>query len=124
MAYDKITLPGSGLVFNNVYSFDTSLYPGYKSEIIAAEHFFQEHFTNSIQLNIKFDLGTSQNGVALGTSGAVNGIDPGSRAMHCTAAVCRRPPLRSRLIRRPLRRPADWRSHLLRRPGKAAISPP
>jgi hypothetical protein len=78
MAYDKITLPGSGLVFNNVYSFDTSLYPGYKSEIIAAEHFFQEHFTNSIQLNIKFDLGTSQNGVALGTNGAVNGIDPGS----------------------------------------------
>src|SRR6202035_4662446 len=76
MVYDTISLPGSGLVFNNVYSFDTSLYPGYKSAIIDAEHFFQNHFTNSVQLNINFTLGSLGSGTAASNNLAVGVVDP------------------------------------------------
>src|ERR1700731_1064651 len=41
---ETVTYAGSGLVFTNTY--DSSVTTQYRSAIIAAENFFQSHFTN------------------------------------------------------------------------------
>jgi Ca2+-binding RTX toxin-like protein len=53
-ANESVTLPGSGLVFINYY--DDAVTAPYRSAIIAAENFLQAHFTNSVTINIEFDL--------------------------------------------------------------------
>jgi hypothetical protein len=51
---ETISLAGSGIVFNNQYGLDVST--SYRSAIITAENFFQSEFSNSVTLDISFDL--------------------------------------------------------------------
>ena len=51
---ETITLAGSGLVFDNTYS--SSVTAAYRSAIIAAEHFYQTEYTNSVTLSMHFDF--------------------------------------------------------------------
>ncbi len=51
---ETISLAGSGLVFVNTYGSNVSA--AYHTAIVAAENYFQSHFTNSVTLNMSFDL--------------------------------------------------------------------
>jgi hypothetical protein len=51
---ENVTLSGSNLVFHNTYGVGVSA--AYHSAIIAAENFFQSHFTNAVTLNMNFDM--------------------------------------------------------------------
>ena len=51
---ETINLAGSGLVFVNTLG--SNVTAAYHSAIIAAENFFQSHFTNAVTLNMSFDL--------------------------------------------------------------------
>ncbi len=53
-ASETVTLPGSGLIFNNTYGSGVS--EAFKAAIITAENFFQSHFSDSITLNMSFNL--------------------------------------------------------------------
>jgi hypothetical protein len=51
-----VSYAGSGLVFNNTY--DGTVSAAYRSAVVAAENFFQSHFTDSVTINISFTTGT------------------------------------------------------------------
>src|SRR5207248_518917 len=51
---ETVTLSGSGLTFINTYG--SGVNDAYHTAIIAAENFFQSHFTNSVTLRMNFDL--------------------------------------------------------------------
>src|SRR5436305_3081162 len=51
---DTVTHAGSGLVFVNTYS--ASVTTAFHNAIIAAETYLESHFTNSVTLNVSFDL--------------------------------------------------------------------
>jgi hypothetical protein len=51
---ETIALAGSGLIFNNLYSINVSL--PYRTAIVEAENFLQSQFSNSVTLNVSFDL--------------------------------------------------------------------
>jgi len=53
-APETVALNGSGLVFNNSYG--TNVSAAYRTAVIAAENFFQSHFTNAVTLNMSFDF--------------------------------------------------------------------
>jgi hypothetical protein len=53
IAPETVTLSGSGLVFNNSYGANVSA--TFRTTIVAAENYFQSHFTNAVTLNINFD---------------------------------------------------------------------
>jgi hypothetical protein len=53
---DTVTLSGSGIVFNNTYG--SGVTAAFKAAVIAAENFFQSHFSNSVTLNMSFNLGS------------------------------------------------------------------
>jgi lipopolysaccharide export system protein LptA len=53
---DTVTHAGSGLVFTNTYS--ASVTTAFHNAIIAAETYLESHFTNSVTLNVSFDLQT------------------------------------------------------------------
>jgi Ca2+-binding RTX toxin-like protein len=59
---EAVTLAGSGLVFINAY--DASVTDAYRSAIISAENFLQSHFTNSVTVNLEFDLQSLGSGVS------------------------------------------------------------
>ncbi|MCK1711156.1 MULTISPECIES: NF038122 family metalloprotease [unclassified Bradyrhizobium] len=49
---ERVTYHGSGLVFYNKY--DATVTPAYHNAIIAAENFFQSHFTDAVTINLHF----------------------------------------------------------------------
>ena len=51
---EAVTLAGSGLTFIN--SYDATVTPAYRTAIIAAENFLQEHFTNQLTASIDFSF--------------------------------------------------------------------
>ena len=51
---ETVTRGGSGLVFVNTYG--AGVTATFRSEIIAAENYFQSHFTNACTINCSFDL--------------------------------------------------------------------
>ena len=51
---ETVTLAGSGIVFNNTYT--ATVTDPYRSAIIQAENYLQAHFTNSVVLNVTFDV--------------------------------------------------------------------
>jgi hypothetical protein len=53
-ASETVTYAGSGLVFVNSYG--AGVTDAFRSEIIAAENFFQSHFVNSCTISCSFDL--------------------------------------------------------------------
>ncbi len=54
VAAEAVFLAGSGMVFNNTYGSGVSA--AFKLAIIAAEAFFQSHFTDAVTINVNFDL--------------------------------------------------------------------
>jgi hypothetical protein len=59
---ETITFAGSGIVFDNTYG--SGVTAAFRAAIVAAENFFQSHFTNAVTLNMSFDLGPMASGVA------------------------------------------------------------
>src|SRR5205085_946429 len=59
---ENVTLAGSGLVFHNTYG--AGVTAAYHSAIIAAENFYQSHFTNAVTLNMNFDMRSLGAGVS------------------------------------------------------------
>src|SRR5712691_1807503 len=53
---ETVTYAGSGLVFVNTY--DSTVTAAYHGAIIAAENFFQSHFTNAVTINESFSVTT------------------------------------------------------------------
>jgi hypothetical protein len=51
---ETVTYQGSGLVFNN--TFGSGVSAAFQSDVIAAENYFQSHFTNACTVNCYFDL--------------------------------------------------------------------
>ena len=51
---ETVTLAGSGLIFVNTYG--SGVTATFRNEIVAAENYFQSHFTNSCTINCSFDL--------------------------------------------------------------------
>jgi Ca2+-binding RTX toxin-like protein len=51
---EAVTLAGSGLTFINDY--DDTVTAAYRSAIITAENFLQQHFTNQVTLNVDFSF--------------------------------------------------------------------
>ena len=51
---DTVTLAGSGIVFNN--TFGSGVTAAFEGAVIAAENFFQTHFSNTVTLNMSFNL--------------------------------------------------------------------
>ncbi len=51
---DTVTLSGSGIVFNN--TFGSGVTAAFQDAIIAAENFYQTHFSNTVTLNMSFNL--------------------------------------------------------------------
>lgn len=49
---ERVTFQGSDLVFYNTY--DATVTPAYHKAIIAAENFFQSHFSNAVTINLSF----------------------------------------------------------------------
>ena len=70
-APETITLAGSGLVFDNTYS--ASVTAAYRSAIIAAEHFYQSEYTNSVTLDMNFDFAPL--GVNFAAENSFNTVD-------------------------------------------------
>ena len=62
MTTDTVTHGGSGLTFVNTYS--ASITPALHNAIVAAETYLEGHFTNSVTLNLSFDLQTFNPAVA------------------------------------------------------------
>nr|WP_294504209.1 NF038122 family metalloprotease [uncultured Rhodopila sp.] len=56
---DTVRLAGSGIVFNNTYG--SGVTAAFKDAIITAENFFQSHFSNSVTLNLTFNLASISN---------------------------------------------------------------
>ena len=50
-----ISTPGSGLVFNNTYNFNTTTNAACVQCIVAAEQTLESLFTNAITINVTFD---------------------------------------------------------------------
>jgi hypothetical protein len=53
-ASDTVTLAGSGIVFNN--TFGGGVTAALQDAVIAAENFYQTHFSNAVTLNMSFNL--------------------------------------------------------------------
>ncbi len=51
---ETVTYAGSGLVFVNTYG--SGVTTTFRNEIVAAENYFQSHFTNACTINCSFDL--------------------------------------------------------------------
>ncbi len=51
---ETITLPGSGLIFTNIYS--STVTQAYRDAVVQAENFFQSHFTDSMTVGMSFDF--------------------------------------------------------------------
>ncbi|MEO8925975.1 MAG: NF038122 family metalloprotease [Caulobacteraceae bacterium] len=51
---ETVTSPGSGLVFVNTYT--SAVSGAYRNAVIAAETFYQAHFTNAVTINVNFDF--------------------------------------------------------------------
>jgi hypothetical protein len=62
LASETITYAGSGLVFVNTYGSGVST--TFRNEIVAAENYFQSHFTNSCTIRCSFDLQSLSAGVS------------------------------------------------------------
>jgi hypothetical protein len=62
LAPETITYAGSGLVFVNTYGSGVST--TFRNEIVAAENYFQSHFTNSCTIRCSFDLQSLSAGVS------------------------------------------------------------
>jgi len=52
--FETVKEPGSGIVFNNIYESDVSAQ--YHEAIVEAENFLQQHFTDSVTLNVDFNM--------------------------------------------------------------------
>ena len=57
-----VTWAGSGMVFDNTY--ESGVSAAYMTAIVAAEHFLESRFTNSITLSVSFSLGVLSDSVS------------------------------------------------------------
>jgi hypothetical protein len=76
IAPETVTLSGSGLVFNNTYG--SNVNATFRTTIVAAENYFQGHFTNAVTLTINFD--------ALPMPSSVSGSNIGSGLQNISYA--------------------------------------
>ena len=88
-APETVTLNGSGLVFANTY--DSTVTAAYRSAILAAENYFQTHFTNAVTLQVSFSLsplpaGTSGENSFFGAEGISYAELKSAWSAHATTA--------------------------------------
>jgi hypothetical protein len=86
---ENVTQPGSGLVFANAYG--AGVTDAYRAAIVSAEHVLQSHFTNSVTVEMQFDLTSLGGGFSAENTYALVGVSyhdyVAALASHATTAA-------------------------------------